>query len=254
MKKLIVGVAAALSFTTSNAIADGPYKRPPPTIAAPKYEAPPPPSWTGFYFGAGIGAGAVLHDFDRNRSWDGGHTWDRSHLEVGDDFVFGTVTMGYDWQHTNFLFGVFGDFDFGNNNNASFDHRFLRRELDIDNIWSVGGRVGILTTPATLWYVSGGWAQADIDSSARRHNGDRVFSFDDTLNGFFVGAGIDTRLHNNWFLRLEYRFTQFDDNNFRVHEFDNHDVETTLHTARLTLTYKFTHGLGWGSWGSWGKW
>ena len=212
MKKLIVGVAAALSVTTSNAIADGPYKRPPPTIAAPKYEAPPPPSWTGFYFGAGIGAGAVLHDFDVNR-WHYDE-WRRHSHSVGDDIFFGTVTMGYDWQHSHIVFGVFADYDFSDTS-TSWDDGWLRRSLSLDNTWSVGGRLGFLSSPATLWYVSGGYTEGEFSSSSRgKLSGHRFSSFDDTLSGYFVGLGVDTRLHSNWFLRLEYRFTQFDSENF----------------------------------------
>jgi outer membrane immunogenic protein len=250
MKKLIVGVAAALSFTTSNAIADGPYKRPPPTIAAPKYEAPPPPSWTGFYFGVGLGGGAVLHDFNVNRQ-DHYGKWHSSGNSVGDDIFFGTVTVGYDWQHSHFVAGVFFDYDFSDTS-TSFDDRRFRRSLSLDNAWSVGGRLGFLSSPATLWYLSAGYTEAEIGDASSW--GEHRISFDDTLNGYFVGAGVDARLHSNWFLRLEYRFTQFDDQTFWPHERVSHDLEPSLHTARLTLTYKFTHGMGWGSWGSWGKW
>jgi outer membrane immunogenic protein len=69
------------------------------------------------------------------------------------------------------------------------------------------------------------------------------------LSGYFVGAGVDTRLHSNWFLRLEYRFSEFDSEKFEVNEWAKHDLDTSIHSARLTLTYKFGHG-GWG----WGKW
>ncbi len=141
MKKLIVGVAAALSFTTSSAIADGPYKRPPPTIAAPKYEAPPPPSWTGFYFGAGIGAGAVLHDFNVNQSGPiTTTTWHRSGNSVGDDIFFGTVTLGWDWQHSHIVAGVFVDYDFSDTS-TSFDDRLASGGLSVSTMpgRSVGG-------------------------------------------------------------------------------------------------------------------
>ncbi|HEX6000220.1 MAG TPA: hypothetical protein VFZ16_12645, partial [Hyphomicrobiaceae bacterium] len=72
-------------------------------------------------------------------------------------------------------------------------------------------------------------------------------------DGFFVGGGIETRLGpTNWFARLEYRFSQFDSERiFRDDEDEDlrMNVEPTMHTGRLTLTYKFTPGFGWGSWG-----
>ena len=61
MKKVMVGVTVALALVTSNAAADGIDRRPAPSIAAP---APVyAPTWTGFYIGAGVGAGAMVHEF-----------------------------------------------------------------------------------------------------------------------------------------------------------------------------------------------
>jgi outer membrane immunogenic protein len=260
MKKLIVGVAAALSLMTSNAVADGPYRRPPPTIAAPAYE-PPPLSWTGFYIGAGVGAGAVVTDIsvhDRifdERLFDFG---------AGADGALGTVIIGYDWQvGPTTVFGVFADFDFFNfsHNHRVFDGPFgeFRDSHDVDNVWAVGARLGWLSSPSTLWYVTGGYTQVDIDHSPRFEDLVGVDGItvdrDRTLRGFFVGAGVDTRLAaSNWFLRLEYRFSDFENGRVRIRDdvgdVDMHiDADTNAHTARLTLTYKFMGGYGWGAWG-----
>ena len=256
MKKLIVGVAAALSLMTSNAVADGPYKRPPPTIAAP--EPPPPPSWTGFYIGAGVGAGSVVTDvsvhdrvFDE-RLFDFG---------AGADGALGTLIVGWDWQiGPTTVFGVFADFDFFNfsQNHRAFDD-FFRVSRDIDNAWSIGARLGWLSSPSTLWYVTGGYTQVEIDHSPRFADLDGLLGIrvtrDSTLDGYFVGAGVDTRLAaSNWFLRLEYRYTDFDTGGVRIRD-DVGDVDLHInadaqaHTARLTLTYKFMGGYGWGAWG-----
>ena len=254
MKKLIVGVAAALSLMTGNALADGPYKRPPPTIAAP--EPPPPPSWTGFYIGAGIGAGAVLTDVSvHDRVFDE-RLFD---FTAGADGALGTLIVGWDWQiGPTTVFGVFADFDFFN---FSQNHRafgdFFRDSRDMDNAWSIGARLGWLSSPSTLWYVTGGYTQIDVDHSPRFADlvgldGIRV-SRDSTLDGFFVGAGVDTRLAaSNWFLRLEYRYTDFDTGSVRIRDdvadvdLFRIDADAQAHSARLTLTYKFMGGYGWG--------
>jgi outer membrane immunogenic protein len=247
MKKIIVGVAAALSLMTSNAVADGPYKRPARTVAAP-VAAPPPPTWTGFYLGAGVGAGAVVHDatvddefLGRILNFDG----------VGAHGALGTVIIGWDWQTgPNTVFGVFTDFDF---TNLSHDHSVLddlfRNSIDYNGTWSIGARLGWLSSPSVLWYVTGGYTQADFDVSPRFF--DLRFSGDDSLSGYFVGGGVDTRLAaSNWFLRMEYRFSQFDSETFVSEDgFTRADFEPSTHTARLTLTYKFGGGHGWGSWG-----
>jgi outer membrane immunogenic protein len=258
MKKLIVGVAAALSLMTSNAVADGPYRRPPPTIAAP--EPPPPPSWTGFYIGAGIGAAAVVTDVSVHDRIENVRMFD---FTAGADSVLGTIIVGWDWQVApRWVFGVFADFDFFN---FSHDHRafdnFFRHSHDVDNAWSVGARLGWLSSPSTLWYVTGGYTQVDIDHSHRfddlnGFDGLRV-SRDSTLDGFFVGGGVDTRLAaSNWFLRLEYRFSDFNTAHVRIRDDEGEvdrriDADVQAHSARLTLTYKFMggYGLGYGPWG-----
>ena len=60
--------------------------------------------------------------------------------------------------------------------------------------------------------------------------------------------GVDTRLQNNWYLRLEYRLSEFDSEKFvSADGLTNVDVEPSIHTARLTLTYKFgASAWGWG--------
>lgn len=250
MKKLIVGVAAALSLVTSNAAADGIDRAPPPSIAAP-YAPPPIATWSGFYIGAGAGAGAVVHeitvdniDFGELVSFDG----------IGGEGAFGTVIVGWDWQvGATTVFGVFADYDFsGISTDASALNGFVDASLDHDNSWSVGARLGWLSNPGTLWYLTGGYTQADFEASADI-DGFNVFDADDTFDGYFAGAGVDARLAaSNWFLRLEYRFTQFDGETFDVDEFTTLDIEPSMHTARLTLTYKFGGGYGW-SWGNWGQ-
>jgi len=251
MKKLIVGVAAALSLLTTNAAADGPYRRPAPTIAAPVYAPPPVLTWSGFYLGAGLGAGAVVHELslfddlfdprERIASLDG----------IGGEGIFGTVIVGWDWQvGASTVIGVFADYDFSDiSTSASAGDDFFRASLDHDNSWSIGGRVGWLSNPGTLWYLTAGYTEAEFDARART-NGVRV-EFDNlpTLSGYFVGAGIDSRLAaSNWFLRLEYRFTEFDSETIDLGNDFSLDVEPSMHTARLTLTYKFGGGYGW-SWG-----
>jgi len=80
------------------------------------------------------------------------------------------------------------------------------------------------------------------------------FSHEQTFNGWFVGGGVDTRLAaSNWFLRLEYRFSQFDNERFfSDDELSRVDFEPTVHSVRTTLTYKFSPAAGWNGWG-WGR-
>jgi outer membrane immunogenic protein len=240
MKKSMVGVAAAL-FLTSNALADGPYNRPPP-IAAP---VPlPPPSWSGLYVGAGIGAGAVVHDLNVQDAGQNVFSFDG----VGGEGAFGTVIIGWDWQVSpNTVIGLFVDYDFSNiNSSLTAGGGPFSASVDHNNSWSIGARLGWLSNPATLWYATGGYTEAHFDSSATFPG--LTVSGNQTFTGYFVGAGVDTRLRDNWFLRLEYRFSQFDSETLASDGFTDVNVEPSMHTARLTLAYKFDGGA-WTGWG-----
>jgi outer membrane immunogenic protein len=264
MKKVMVGVTVALALVTSNAAADGVDRRPAPAIAAPQPVFAP--TWSGFYIGAGIGAGAVVHEVSAEINPPVGPSSTPFSFDgIGGEGVLGTVIVGWDWQvGTSTVFGIFADYDFSDIS-TRFDSvtNFNRSRHDHNNAWSVGARLGWLSNPSTLWYLTGGYTEAEFDSSisfpvwAEDRSGDRTFQ------GWFAGAGLDTRLAaSNWFLRLEYRFSQFDSET--VFESDGTaicpagvctiDVEPSVHTARLTLTYKFGGtGYGWSGWNGWGR-
>jgi outer membrane immunogenic protein len=210
MKRLILGVAAALILSAGQAAADGlPSKR---QARAPVAEAGP--NWNGFYIGAGIGAGAVVHELSDYYS---------SADSIGGEGIFGTVTVGYDRViRPGWVAGVFTDFDF-----SGISSDFEGVDIDHEYSWSVGGRLGVLANPGTLLYGTAGYTQAEFDFAG---------ATSPTFDGYFVGAGIETFLHQNWTLKLEYRFSQFDDENVF-----GTDVEPSLHTARLVLSYKFGH-------------
>jgi outer membrane immunogenic protein len=186
----------------------------------------------------------VLHDISVTDTFFDERIFD---FRGGDGGVLGTVIVGWDWQlGPKTVFGIFADYDFFDfsTHHRAFD--FFDHSIDHDNAWSAGARLGVLTSPSTLWYVAGGYTQLQLDHSVTFDG--FTFSRDRTLDGFFVGGGVDTRLAaSNWFLRLEYRFSQFDTGGLRDDDFGfNVDTDVETHTARLTLTYKVTPGLGWG--------
>ena len=165
----------------------------------------------------------------------------------GDSGVFGTVIVGWDWQlGPKAVFGVFADFDFLD---LSTRHRLFDdfdHSTNHDNAWSVGARLGVLSSPSTLWYITGGYTQVQLEHRQRSSVSTGSPSLVIGLSTVGLSAaGVDTRLAaSNWFLRLEYRFTEFDTGTLRIgddEDFDMRiDTELEAHTARLTLTYKFT--------------
>jgi outer membrane immunogenic protein len=233
MKRLIVGVAAALLLSAGPAAADGLPSRG--TVRAPA--AATGPNWNGFYIGAGIGAGAVVHDLTISEHHDT-VTLDG----IGGEGIFGTVTIGYDRViRPDWVAGVFADYDFSNIRSRASDD-WDSGSLDHRNSWSIGARLGMLTSPSTLVYATGGYTQAEFNVS----DGFNDVLFDEhggnsqTFQGYFVGAGIETFLRQDWTLKLEYRFSQFDKENI-IEYCPTVDLEPSMHTARLVLSYKFGH-------------
>ena len=238
MKRLILGVAAALLLSAGPAAADGmPTKG---SIKAAPVAAGP--NWNGFYVGVGIGAGALVADKPVS-----GHYYDDEVLqsykitstEFGGEGVFGVVTIGYDRVlRPGWVGGVFADFDFGSTISSEVYNVVPTTSfggsasIDQNNTWAIGARLGFLTSPGTLIYGTVGYTQTDID----------VFHYgSETFNGYFVGAGIETFLRDNWTLKLEYRYSDFGSETV----FDKYgvtaDLDPSMHTARLVLSYKFGH-------------
>jgi len=225
MKKLILGFAGAAALLTTNALADG--------MANPKAaccEASRP--WTGFYIGAGAGSGAVVHDLSINApgvnilSFDG----------IGGEGIFGTVIVGYDRKLTSSIVaGIFFDYDFsGISTDLSVAGGLFSASLDHEHSWSVGGRLGVLSSPSTLWYGTIGYTEAKFDLSST------IGSLDlPDFKGYFVGGGVESQLHGGWAIRAEYRYTQFDSETVARLGPVNIDLEPSMHTGRIALTYKW---------------
>jgi len=286
MRKLLLGaVAAAYLGAGGTALANGSLKDIPEPL-------PPVITWTGFYIGGGIGAGAVVHELDANAFadkyyYEGGcslHSVCESYSSsdlisenlldaslnfdgIGGEGVFGTLQIGYDWQFdTRGVFGFFADADLsGIETDLDFSassggETFLSGdgEVDMDWMWTIGARLGYLATPDTLIYFLIGYTQAEFDDPSLNINfGDSSETFStslDTFSGVSVGLGMETRLDANWGLKLEYRFTQLSDEQlFSISENDYNDeyqyeyveygasadLEPSIHTARVLLTYRF---------------
>jgi outer membrane immunogenic protein len=227
MKRIILGVAAALFLSAGQAAADG--------LPSKGYVKGPDagPNWNGFYIGAGIGAGSSTSELDVNLGGFSVLNFDG----FGSDGFFGTVTVGYDRVlRPGWVGGVFADYDFGSN--ASSDVTLLTfiniPLIEFQNSWSIGARLGVLATPATLVYGTAGYTQTDVDILGG--------ALSTELSGYFLGGGIETFLASRWTLKLEYRYTDYGSENLLNIGGNNGlnvDLDTTTHSARAVLSYKF---------------
>lgn len=139
--------------------------------------------WTGLYVGGGLGYQWSDRSADPPK-----YEWESF---IGDGhFVLGELKAGLDYQVADHvILGVFG----------TWSPNLLLGTSDVDNIYSVGGRIG-LTGPNLLVYVGGAWV--------------RVESLNTTLDGWAALGGFEAPLTNAKGLNLtwgvEYKYQDVD--------------------------------------------
>lgn len=230
--------------------------------------------WTGFYAGAQIGVnfnpdnGGVL-EFDSNL--DGtygdnvpfGSPDDANAFRENFDYNFEEslsygIHIGYDYQLSDrWVVGAVAEYNFTNLSESqsgfSATPAFYHEERELDSFGSFRLRAGYLITPRTLLFVTGGLSYANVnyDFDSNNPNGTSRGDQNDEI-GYVVGAGVETRVTQNWSLSAEYLYTNTGGSDFTT-SFDNgpfaaaagstdargSDDEFDFHTVQLKLTYRF---------------
>lgn len=261
MKKALIGAAAAAALVLSAgaALADG--------YGSVKDAAPiaPQVNWNGLYIGAAVGYGIASTELDyRKEYWYEGYLDEYGFFNVdgvsGRGFQ-GIVTLGYDRQiHPNIILGVFGDYAFGDlETEASIgggspgESGAIRLDAELTDSWAIGARLGYIHSPATMWYVAAGYAKADLDwkitgfAEGEMLSGSEVLtSGGKSLEGWFIGGGVEHQLRDNLFLKLDYRYTNYDTERlFSYSDGDEYcgesaylDSDTDVHSIRLGVNWK----------------
>ena len=216
-------------------------------------EASAQSKWTGVSLGVGVGAGAINHNLllGPGPAVPPG-TFSAGFDGIGGEGVLGTVGVALDYQMQRIVIGAFFDYDF-----ASLDTEMnlsvpplgglnVTGKISLDNQWTIGGRVGVLLTPDTLWYALAGYTRAEISDLELNITGPAAIQLVagvPSFSGFVVGGGVETMLAPNWSIKAEYRYTELDakslDLPLGLNAFVDAQLEPSIHTARLSLNYKF---------------
>jgi outer membrane immunogenic protein len=224
MKRIILGVAAALFLSAGQAAADG--------LPSRSYVKGPDsgPSWNGFSLGLGVGVSAAVTDVSIAGGiveFDG----------IGGEGIFGTVSLGYDRAIApGWVAGVFTDYDFGGAQTELSIVGLNLLSLDQTYTWSIGARLGFLANAGTLIYGTAGYTQTELELNILG------LSLAETYSGYFLGAGVETFLNSRWTAKLEYRFSQFDGENPLAGigaPSGLIDFEPSTHAVRAVVSYKF---------------
>jgi outer membrane immunogenic protein len=236
MRLILSSLAAAVAVISPASAADLPVKaRPPVPVAAEVW------NWSGFYIGA-----------------NGGYSWGRAARDVSfftaagvpivppvgtavadgsklDGGLFGGQ-IGYNWQVTNWVFGVETDAQWtGQRGSTAFlcgatatggpclpGLTFLPAgalgtlatvDQRLEWFGTFRGRLGVTVTPSVLLYATGGAAygtlRTDVALASFTPAGAAVSiaaQNRDTRFGWTVGAGLEAMFAQNWSAKVEYLY------------------------------------------------
>lgn len=258
MKRLLMGAVSALAaiVLAGPSLADeppAPKRSAPARVAsaparqAPAQQAQPRSNWTGGQLGGSNGGSSANNAFVEPGSYicPAGSLLGQSCFETqfafsGDkaSYTIGPF-LGYRVQLGGWVVGVEGDFAWKNaetSGQLAYVTPFGERSRDevfsgsVKQGWdaSIRARLGVLVTPWTLLYATGGVAFGEV-SGSYAYRGTiygcptpsgcplvegtayAATSWSETRVGATVGAGVETEVWTGWKARLEYRYTDLGD-------------------------------------------
>ncbi len=166
MRKLLVAtVAAATILPAIDALAaDMPLKAPPVAYVA--------PSWTGFYLGGELGGGWEREQITIVTNNPGAAFPPGTVLNpVPDSGVLGGVYGGFNYQISNFVVGIDGDYTWANLRGTAIDVSAVNGDIahelsSVDWVATVTGRLGYALNSNWLLFAKSGWAWAHFNGTA----------------------------------------------------------------------------------------
>ncbi len=189
-------------------------------------------NWSGLYIGALIGGTAVVHEVSTPAL--GGITFDG----VGGEGVLGGGMIGANWQVSpDFVIGAQIDGNFNSDlTEASVVGGLFNASLTNEYLVAFSGRAGVLVQPEALAYLIGGYSIGEFELNAGGALLPGGFSLSRAVDGFHIGGGLEAALNENWTVRAEYRFTQFDRESFAGGLVN---VEPSMHAGQIGVAYNF---------------
>jgi outer membrane immunogenic protein len=207
-------------------------------------------NWAGFYVGGNVGGAWTTQQWVNTAN-----TTAFGDLGPGQGFrqhgsgVFGGGQMGYNWQASNFVFGLEGTIAGLDNRGTLFNTAFgIGRDDQFSwrTNWmaTITGRLGCAVTN-NLFYVKGGYAGVNnrlsvVDAVPVTGSGSQTRWHD----GYTVGAGWEYGVTQNWIVGLEYDYAAFGSNTYQLaggapgnYTFDAKPRD--IQSAVVRLSYKF---------------
>jgi outer membrane immunogenic protein len=190
------GVSAAYAADAVDQIPEAPIAQNDPA---------PTGNWQGFYLG---GAG----------TYNMGGFADKYNARA----FGGQIYSGYNWQQGQIVYGVEGDLGYSGADNP-VDGGIAKNGIN----GSIRGRIGYDLNPFLLYGTAGLAATKNKFSNAAGSDTDAAL-------GYTVGAGAEAMVTNNITARIEYRYTDYQKNDFNVgganisRGYDEHSVKVGI--------------------------
>ena len=184
------------------------------------YITPPPANWSGFYLGGNVGGGTARDRTSFAFSQVGTAT---ELFSLSPDGFNGGVQAGYNWQASNWVFGLEADFQ----GSSQRDNRacvqtcnpgaapviFAAYDAKLPWFGTARGRIGY-SVGSTLFYATGGYAYGRVKTNitAAFLVAPASAEISSTKGGYTVGGGIETPLSflslfgPNWTSKTEYLY------------------------------------------------
>jgi outer membrane immunogenic protein len=276
-----------MKIVTSLLLAAAPFT----LLATPAFAQSEEEHWEGPYIGGSIGLSAqnndrgesILFDTDRDGAFGdtvrtvtganafspgfcGGAANGRTPIEGcrGDrDGLEYNIRAGYDIQQGNIVYGVVLEGGKSNIRDSvtafSTTPAFYTFTRELDYSLGARGRIGYAARGA-LFYATGGAAYAKIDNSFATSNGANSFANNGGSKswGYSYGGGTEVKIAKNFSLGLEYLYTNYVDDDYRVNvgpgtaaptnpfllvsggtDFRRSDSDFDMHNIRLTAAIRF---------------
>jgi outer membrane immunogenic protein len=276
MKRIVLGSIALSMLASSTFAAD---------MQMPVYKAPVAVpaawSWTGFYVGADVGGKWEGDSWTATSLADAPVGTPRSPIDTTSPRTYNTsgvrggLYAGYNWQASQYVFGIEANGGFANANSTvagfpgctlagctvgfGYPPNGLIAGGDLTTInmrWdaSLRGRLGFLATPDLLLYGTGGVAFQNISVTGACGPAANSFQCNvpqpvpstvtvtNTLVGWTAGAGLEWHAWGNWLLRGEYRYAGFGTTSY-VFPFGISNTNNTYRFNLRTQTQIATFGI-----------
>jgi outer membrane immunogenic protein len=226
MKRFLLAGVALAALTGTVSAADLP-RRVETYTKAPAYVEPAAYNWTGWYVGIN-GGGAIGRS-----SYSGTPSTGSFDVSGG----LGGLTMGYNWQAANIVYGIEGDIDYADIRGSA---ACGASSCQTTNEWlgTLRGRIGYtgFGSGNVMPYITGGLAVGDVHARVPGIGGRT-----ETQTGYTVGGGIEYALSQNWTAKAEYLFVDLGkfDCGIACGGIPPDRVDFQSHIVRAGINYKF---------------